>query len=681
MKTGFVKRIANRIAQKLHFGRKNYSQANRSPESGRSMVEILGVLAIMGVLSIGGIWLYRYSMDMIMANSIVTGVRARSVIVGQQRVLEQPLNLQEFHPETEKDLIFGKFEVEAFNDYNQECTEAGCQKVALNCAIADKDKVQALEVYDIPYDVCEKLKRLQFVDPTCNTINGDVYMRFDGWTSPQINCIPDGSLPEDNIGQDSSVLLAGEYHNVATFVFDNGVGEDCECDADCGTGCCLEHVCVPSDGREQCTECRCGICQKWNEERLECVPDEEEEEANKQCGSLYDPTLGKDYPLCCQDGECKRRCPSPSSSSSSTTSSSMTSSSTTSSSTTSSSTTSSSTTSSSTTSSSTTSSSTTSSSMTSSSTTSSSTTSSSTTSSSTTSSSTTSSSTTSSSTTSSSTTSSSTTSSSTTSSSSSSSSSNPCEGSDDPCCDSDDPCCGSGDPCCGSEDPCCGGDSCCGLAGQALTCCQNPCGPGCSDSACCQNPESCDCNPKRCDCPGGKVCTGNSQCVGGKCVGPCSRDWKGPKPSGTRCCDSNSDCASDGICEGVCVAGTCGTHFKGGKKPPCMTCVSGHPQSEDNGKIPEDEECKQCFEGGLVFGAECCRKKGNPDPANCKTCQPNGDGSWSVKDECDAAQCMACNGKGGCEFKCKGEEICCNGECADKDKCKCIQEQGGIWLD
>ena len=52
-------------------------------ETGRSMVEMLGVLAIMGVVTIGSIWGYRYSLDVIMANSIVTGVRARSIIVGQ----------------------------------------------------------------------------------------------------------------------------------------------------------------------------------------------------------------------------------------------------------------------------------------------------------------------------------------------------------------------------------------------------------------------------------------------------------------------------------------------------------------------------------------------------------------------------------------------------------------------
>ncbi|MDY6407841.1 MAG: hypothetical protein SPL08_03970, partial [Pseudomonadota bacterium] len=118
-------------------------------ETGRSMVEMLGVLAIMGVLTIGSLWLYRYSLDVIMANSIVTGIKARSIIVGQQRVLQQELNLKEFHPDTEEDLIYNRFEVEAYNDYKNECQGEGCSKVITNCNIGDN--VQVMEVYDIPY--------------------------------------------------------------------------------------------------------------------------------------------------------------------------------------------------------------------------------------------------------------------------------------------------------------------------------------------------------------------------------------------------------------------------------------------------------------------------------------------------------------------------------------------------
>ncbi len=48
-------------------------------ESGRSMVETLGVLAIIGLLAIGGIAGYRYAMDKYNANEILNEVRKRAV--------------------------------------------------------------------------------------------------------------------------------------------------------------------------------------------------------------------------------------------------------------------------------------------------------------------------------------------------------------------------------------------------------------------------------------------------------------------------------------------------------------------------------------------------------------------------------------------------------------------------
>lgn len=43
----------------------------RKSQSGRSMVEMLGVLAIIGVLSVGGIAGYRYAMEMHTTNELM----------------------------------------------------------------------------------------------------------------------------------------------------------------------------------------------------------------------------------------------------------------------------------------------------------------------------------------------------------------------------------------------------------------------------------------------------------------------------------------------------------------------------------------------------------------------------------------------------------------------------------
>ena len=46
---------------------------DRKEEQGRSMTEMLGVLAIIGVLSIGGIAGYRYAMNKHYANELLLG--------------------------------------------------------------------------------------------------------------------------------------------------------------------------------------------------------------------------------------------------------------------------------------------------------------------------------------------------------------------------------------------------------------------------------------------------------------------------------------------------------------------------------------------------------------------------------------------------------------------------------
>ena len=59
----------------------------RNNETGRSMVEMLGVLAIMGILSIGGIAGYTYAMNRLKANDIIDGVNKRAVALSTYMLL------------------------------------------------------------------------------------------------------------------------------------------------------------------------------------------------------------------------------------------------------------------------------------------------------------------------------------------------------------------------------------------------------------------------------------------------------------------------------------------------------------------------------------------------------------------------------------------------------------------
>ena len=77
-----------------------------NPESGRSMVEMLGVLAIIGVLSIGGIAGYRFALKKRMANHLLNLINQMAHDIGyffaahpyEQKNLETFEELYDFSP-------------------------------------------------------------------------------------------------------------------------------------------------------------------------------------------------------------------------------------------------------------------------------------------------------------------------------------------------------------------------------------------------------------------------------------------------------------------------------------------------------------------------------------------------------------------------------------------------------
>ena len=69
---------------------------DRKEEQGRSMVEMLGVLAVVGVLSVGGIAGYTYAMNKHYANELLMGASERAVLVTAQIASGKTPNLNEF---------------------------------------------------------------------------------------------------------------------------------------------------------------------------------------------------------------------------------------------------------------------------------------------------------------------------------------------------------------------------------------------------------------------------------------------------------------------------------------------------------------------------------------------------------------------------------------------------------
>ena len=120
-------------------------------ETGRSMVEMLGVLAVVGVLSIGGVAGYRYAVDKMNANEIINELKKRAITASQQRVLGQDINLAEYGVGAK---IKGTYTVTPTTKYNGKASQF------------------ALAVAGVPERVCDMIIDSDWAMPTEMSVNG-----------------------------------------------------------------------------------------------------------------------------------------------------------------------------------------------------------------------------------------------------------------------------------------------------------------------------------------------------------------------------------------------------------------------------------------------------------------------------------------------------------------------------
>ena len=120
-------------------------------ETGRSMVEMLGVLAVVGVLSIGGVAGYRYAVDKMNANEIINELKKRAITASQQRVLGQDINLAEYGMGAK---IKGTYTVTPTTKYNGKASQF------------------ALAVSGVPERVCDMILESDWALPTEMAVNG-----------------------------------------------------------------------------------------------------------------------------------------------------------------------------------------------------------------------------------------------------------------------------------------------------------------------------------------------------------------------------------------------------------------------------------------------------------------------------------------------------------------------------
>ena len=128
------------------------------PEQGRSMVEMLGTLAIMGVLSIGGIAGYNYAIDKYRANETIDELNSRAIVYATQ--LENG------------DLLSGTI---LRNGEFGDRTSLGYR---ISATVSEYENEFNVAVNGVPFEVCEQILK-NYTIPTEISVNGNIYNDMD----------------------------------------------------------------------------------------------------------------------------------------------------------------------------------------------------------------------------------------------------------------------------------------------------------------------------------------------------------------------------------------------------------------------------------------------------------------------------------------------------------------------
>ena len=110
-------------------------------EQGRSMTEMLGVLAVIGVLSVGGVAGYTYAMNKHRANEITENISRMAFLASSQLMIGNDISLQEFDTDGKGVKIMGTYPVEG---------------------IAYDDDTFGLRVSGVSDSVCEKIDKQEW---------------------------------------------------------------------------------------------------------------------------------------------------------------------------------------------------------------------------------------------------------------------------------------------------------------------------------------------------------------------------------------------------------------------------------------------------------------------------------------------------------------------------------------
>ena len=243
------------------------TQTILSTDTGRSMVEMLGTLAIIGVLSITGIAGYRYAMDKYRANETIDELNKRAVVYATQ-VLNNTLQSGEILNNGEfGDKTALGYDIEANKSYYPDEFE-----VTLSNYPSEVCR-DILKNYTIPYQIIVSGK---VYDPTSDnyTICGE-----DGETAPETLFVYTADLnQEKEVIEEVTTFFYGEACTPGEEFSSNGQCHPCDssgsyhirsqyeyelCRA-CGRRMVVENYCIPG----------CMAGQVYHAGKKECVTPE-----------------------------------------------------------------------------------------------------------------------------------------------------------------------------------------------------------------------------------------------------------------------------------------------------------------------------------------------------------------------------------------------------------------------
>ena len=228
---------------------------NNKLDSGRSMVEMLGTLAIIGVLSIGGIAGYSYGMDKYRANTIMNDVNLRAIDLIAQTSMGNALSLATWPKKSTTGYQIGL-------EVKSNITTGGIQ-----VSDVEKDVCKIIVNDLLPIGVSLVINKDNTEIKICEEENTLIFY-YDDIMEDQTKGTSTCSDQEDEVNGNCYSTSSGK---------ENELNHNCSVDDDCqigytGTNCgqCLEGKCVSNTERngDPCTlnsgitgQCSAGKCQ------------------------------------------------------------------------------------------------------------------------------------------------------------------------------------------------------------------------------------------------------------------------------------------------------------------------------------------------------------------------------------------------------------------------------------